>query len=882
MGRRIAALLACWWSATTWAVSYQENAPGVNGFTAVDRITWRDSKGLNRDLYFARTYPNPIVPSIMGYATRIAWQPDSSSSRIIAEEDPAGINASNAQGWGINVMHMDWRQFGGVHPVFGAGAAATTQKRDGFDFVQAPAFLGPHHLIYRVTFKQYTELVKEGRPRPYVYVTVDWFISDGLDYVVYAITIDASRDFRNNSVAYLNDSRAPYCLAPAAAWKGTRDWAGGSGPPDGQSWGDFKLFVTNDMRNWTYGGSNSVPFVWEWVTPASGRGDAESGFVQTETYSQKRAGEPFNFGQDGSGTRMPIYPDLGGQEFAYQMNFFDNYDSKRLTWGTGFGRLYGGGGSTPGYLNYSLAWHLGKWSDQGMRALLDETAGLHNGAITVNAVTGSLLGAGPEGSGNPSTRTFSPSGYNHVYRTWELRAVNDTAAVTFNAGTLGYRRPVFVVHGFTANDVSAVSVRLNNAPLPSSGFLASLDAQADKLYLTLLQTVTGTATIQIGDDSGPVQSAVASVTVSPASASVGAGRTATFTAQARNAAGNVLPNESFTWSVTGGAGSIVNGAFTATCTPGNYAGAIVARAGNGISGSASVQVVPGAPARLELTPHDVDVRSGETRQYTVRIFDSCDNVLTGHNVTWSAQPSAGSITQSGLFGASCTRGTYPTGVTSTLGSVSSSTSVRVVGGLPHSIAVSPASVSLELGGVQQFTAAVRDDCGNSLDDAVTWHASPVVGTISSSGRFTAGQNAGTHPNSVTADIGAVMGSASVTVLAAAMTGGGGGSVGGGGGSSGGSGGSTGGGGGSSGGGGGSIGGGGGSVGGGSGGGGAIAAGGGGGEVASGGGGGSALGGGGGAVGGGTVPAASCECSSSDGAFLVLGLLALIRRRNRGG
>ena len=246
---RIAALLLCCSASSSIAVSYEENAPGVNTFTAVDRVSWRDSKGLTRDLYFARTYPNPVVPQIMGYVTRLTWQPDVSSARIIAEEDPSGINASNAQGWGTNVMHMHWLQYGGVHPVFGAGASATTSKRDGFDFVQGAAFRGPHHMIYRVTFKQYTMLIREIVPRPFVYVTIDWFISDGLDHVVYAITIDASRDFRSNNVAYLNNCIAPYSLVPSASWKGTTDWAGGTDGPDGESWGDLKTFLTNDNVN---------------------------------------------------------------------------------------------------------------------------------------------------------------------------------------------------------------------------------------------------------------------------------------------------------------------------------------------------------------------------------------------------------------------------------------------------------------------------------------------------------------------------------------------------------------------------------------------------------------------------------------------------------
>ncbi len=492
-----------------FAVGWQEHAPGVNGFTTVDRVTWRDSKGLERELYFARSFPNSIVPTIQGYVTRLTWQPAAGASRIIAEEDPSGINAGNAQGWGTTVMHMHWSQYGGVNPYFGSGYSATTNKRDGFDFVQGPLFLGPSHLIFRVTYKQYTTLIKNGvDDRKYVHVTIDWFVADGLDHVVYALTLDASRDYLTDGVAFLNNSLAPYSLVTPASWKNTWDWAGGRDGPDGQSFGDLKTFLTTDMANWTYGGVNTVPYIWQWVTPARGRGDAEAGYVQTETYAQKPAGEGFAQGADATGTRLPVYPDLQGYEFSYQMNFFDNYQSKRLTWGTRFGALYGGDGAAPGYQNYSLALHLGRYSDHGVPGLIDETEGIHSGAIAVQALTGTLLTTGPEGSGNPTPQAYAPAGYNHVYRTWEVRSSGNVATVAFNAVARAYKRPVFVVHGYTGDAVGAVSVSLNGVALPSSAFTASLDAPGDKLYVTLLTTLTGNNVIQIregqgtGDDDG--------------------------------------------------------------------------------------------------------------------------------------------------------------------------------------------------------------------------------------------------------------------------------------------------------------------------------------------------------------------------------------------
>lgn len=501
---RAAALVAsvvtslCLVSSQSLAVSYVENAPGVNGFTTVDKVTWRDSKGLDRELYFAKSYPHSIVPQLMGYVTRLTWQKDATAPRVVAEEDPSAINAGNAQGWGTNVMHMHWLQYGGSNPYFGSGFSATTNKRDGFDFVQGPLFLGPHHLIFRVEYKQYTTLLKPGVERKWVKVTVDWFIADGVDHVVYAITLDASHGYLTDGVAFLNNTLAPYSLVVPATWKGTQDWAGTyTGAPDGQSFGDAKLFVSNDMATWTYGGVNTIPFIWQWVTPL--HGDAEAAYVQTETYAQKPAGEGFANGNDASGTRLPVYPDLHGLEYSYQMNYFDNYDSKRLTWGTAFGTLYGGGGATPGYLNYALAMHLGRFSDHGAPGLIQETEGIHNGAVSVRALTGALLTSGPEGSGNPTPHLYSPPGYNHVYRTWEFASSENAVTFAFDLTGITFRRPVFVVHRFTGSDVGAVVVSLNGDALPSSAWVASLDAAADKLYVTLLSTLSGNNVIQISE-----------------------------------------------------------------------------------------------------------------------------------------------------------------------------------------------------------------------------------------------------------------------------------------------------------------------------------------------------------------------------------------------
>jgi hypothetical protein len=223
--------------------------------------------------------------------------------------------------------------------------------------------------------------------------------------------------------------------------------------------------------------------------------------VQTETYTQKRAGEGFANGQDARGTHLPVYPDLQGQECAFQMNFFDGYQSKRLTWGTQFGSLYGGGGATAGYQDYSLAMHLGRYSDHGVAQLISETEGIHDGTVSVRALTGALITSGPEGTGNPTPHTYSPGGYNAVYRTWELQGLGNVASLSFNVHAGSFKRPVFVVHGYTGINRSSVEVSLNGARLATTAYTVSIDASAHALYVTLLSTLTGDNVVLMRDSS---------------------------------------------------------------------------------------------------------------------------------------------------------------------------------------------------------------------------------------------------------------------------------------------------------------------------------------------------------------------------------------------
>lgn len=481
------------------ALTFTANAAGVNGFTAVDKVVWKDSKGLDREVDFAKTYPNPIFPQIMGYVTRYVWQPDSAKQPIICDENISGVNTGVSQGMGIVGMHIDYSQDGGVNPYDGYYYSATTTKRDGFNFVQTPLYLGAHHLIFRVKYKQYTTLKKPGPDdRKAVDVTVDWMFADGLDYIVYAITIDSTANYVADGDPFRNDLRAPYTLFSEQSWRGSHDWSGVAGAPDGQAFANNKRFISYDMMNWTYGGSNVVPYAWEWLTPVNNRSDAEFGHIQTESYAQKPSGLAFNNGLDGAGIKMPLYGDgvVQGEPYGYQMNYYDNYASQRMTWDFPFGSIDGGYGSTPRYQNYSVIMMVDKFSNGGVSSVIQESEDAQTGALKVSAITGTLVTSGNEGSGNPTQKTFTPAGYNHVYRTWEINALNNAAELAFNTD-LGYRNPTYVVRGVASNAVATMQVKLNNVLLTNNvDYWLSYDAATLKLYVTLLRTLSGNNTVR--------------------------------------------------------------------------------------------------------------------------------------------------------------------------------------------------------------------------------------------------------------------------------------------------------------------------------------------------------------------------------------------------
>jgi hypothetical protein len=257
--------------------------------------------------------------------------------------------------------------------------------------------------------------------------------------------------------------------------------------------------------------------------------------------------------------------------------------------------------------------------------------------------------------------------------------------------------------------------------------------------------------------------ALASLVVTPASATVKAQATKTFSVAGVDVCGNTVSSPSVTWSVGSGgaAGSINAGLFTAGCTPGTYANTIIASTGS-ITGTASVTVTEGDLAHLSISPTSATVPAGGQQQFTGSATDACGTSLSPV-LSWASSVTGGSVSSSGLLTAGTSAGTFATGVTVSSGGFSASASVTVQGGSVASVAVSPSSTTLSVGGTQQFTAVAKDASNNVVTAPVTWSVTNGGGTITAGGLFTAGTAAGAFAGTVTATIGGVEGHAGVTV-----------------------------------------------------------------------------------------------------------------------
>ncbi len=308
----------------------------------------------------------------------------------------------------------------------------------------------------------------------------------------------------------------------------------------------------------------------------------------------------------------------------------------------------------------------------------------------------------------------------------------------------------------------------------------ALDASGKLIASSKAGTYTNAVVATIGGIQGKATvvirpGPVATVAVTPASATLAPLGTTTFSAQPLDSSGNLRAGDVVVWSVTSGAAGTITqaGVFTAGTTPGSYPGAVEASVG-AVKGTASITLNPTALSQLVLTPASTTVRANGTVQFQAQGKDGTGATVPV-TVTWAVVKGGGTINPSGLFSASTTPGTFVDTVQATApGGLSATATVIVQPGPVVLVELTPSHPELAKGATQQFTATAKDAFGNAVSGLdTTWTALAAAGTINAAGLFTAGTTPGDFADAIAAEVNGVKGTASVRVGDGTSTGDGG-------------------------------------------------------------------------------------------------------------
>ena len=215
-----------------------------------------------------------------------------------------------------------------------------------------------------------------------------------------------------------------------------------------------------------------------------------------------------------------------------------------------------------------------------------------------------------------------------------------------------------------------------------------------------------------------------SLTLAPATASLQPGQQAQFTATVSGTS-----NLAVNWAASGGTISST-GIYQAPSAAGTYTVTATSAADPTKSSSATVTVAAQTQVTISISPTTSSLQTGGQQLFVAMISGTSNTA-----VTWSA--SAGTIVSNGTYTAPSAAGNYivtgvsvadPTKVASAVVSVSLAPAIVV--------RVSPATISMPEKWQQQFAATVS----GSSNTAVTWAVTQGIGTITSSGLYTAPQN----------------------------------------------------------------------------------------------------------------------------------------------
>ena len=266
---------------------------------------------------------------------------------------------------------------------------------------------------------------------------------------------------------------------------------------------------------------------------------------------------------------------------------------------------------------------------------------------------------------------------------------------------------------FTSSDGQAV-LPANSALSSGTGTFSLTLKTAGSQSITTTDTVTSSIT---GSESGIMvnHAAAASsvVVISPSGASVTAGATKTYSAEATDAYGNNWDaTGSVTWSISSGAGGSWSSNVYTSATAGTWT--VTADNGAGVTGTASLTVTHASAVSIAVSPATDSITAGNPETYSAEATDAYGNNwdATG-SVTWSISSGAGGSWSSNVYtsataGSWTVTGTYETTTATAQLTVNAVTYQITVTQSVHGTIV-PGTTTVNYGATPSFT--ITPDAG---------------------------------------------------------------------------------------------------------------------------------------------------------------------------
>src|SRR3989442_2835630 len=259
--------------------------------------------------------------------------------------------------------------------------------------------------------------------------------------------------------------------------------------------------------------------------------------------------------------------------------------------------------------------------------------------------------------------------------------------------------------------------------------------------------------------------AVASVAVSPASAALQVGQTVQLAATPQDTSGNPLAGRVVTWASSNAAVAPVTASGLATAVA--VGSATITATSEGKTGTSAVAVANVPVASVAVTRASATVQAGQTVQLAATPRDANGNPLSGRAIGWSSSnPAVATVNASGLV-TGVAAGAATITATSEGKSGGSAITVNPVAVPVASVAVTPASATLQAGQTMQLAATPKDANGNPLSGrAVGWSSSnTAVATVNAGGLVT---SVAAGSATITATSEGQSGTAAITVTAVAV------------------------------------------------------------------------------------------------------------------